>query len=164
LDRVIGDIRDYIFELRTAERSRELENELQSLVRDIRMDTLLEAEFRVEGRRCCIPSTDITAQFTQIAREALSNVVQHAQAKNVVLGLRYQGNYLQLVVADDGVGLKECPSSMDGRSGQGMANMRERARLIGGHCEFVCPPEGGLAVIATVPCTLEPPVQEGSSE
>ena len=109
-------------------------------------------------------SADAATQVTQIAREALSNVVQHAQAKNVVLGLRYQGHYLQLVVADDGVGLKECPSNMDGRSGQGMANMRERARLMGGRCEFVCPPEGGLTVIATVPCTLESPVQEGSSE
>jgi signal transduction histidine kinase len=163
LDRVIGDIRDYIFELRNTERSRELENELQSLVHDIRVDTLLEAEFRVEGRRCCVPSADITAQITQIAREALSNVVQHAQAEHVVLSLHYMGDHVQLVVADDGVGLKKCQPSMDGRNGQGLANMRERARLMGGRCEFVCPPEGGLTVIATVPCALEPPVQEGSS-
>jgi signal transduction histidine kinase len=163
LDRVIGDIRDYIFELRNAERSRELENELQSLVRDLQVDTLLEAEFRVEGRRCCVPSADITAQLAQIAREALSNVIQHAQAKNVMLSLCYRGDHLQLVVSDDGVGLEECPPNMNDRSGQGMANMRERARLMGGRCEFVCLPEGGLAVIATVPCALEPPVQEGSS-
>lgn len=163
LDSIIRDIRDYIFELRTGEGSLELENELQSLVRDIRVDTLLEAEFRVEGRRCCTPPTDVTAQLIQIAREALSNVVQHAQAKNVMLSLRYKGDHLQLVVADDGMGLKECPPSMNGRSGQGMANMQERARLMGGSCEFVCPPEGGLTVIATAPCAPEPPVQEGSS-
>jgi len=114
-------------------------------------------------RKPTLLSADAAIQVTQIAREALSNVVQHAQARNVVLGLRYQGNYLQLVVADDGVVLKECPSSMDGRSGQGMANMRERAKLMGGSCEFICPPEGGLTVVATVPCVLEPSVQEGSS-
>jgi signal transduction histidine kinase len=163
LDRIIGDIRDYIFELHAVEQSLELENELQSLVQDIRVDTLLEAEFRVEGRRCCAPSADVTAQLTQVAREALSNVVQHAQARHVVLGLRYKGEYLQLVVSDDGVGLKEYPPSTNGRNGQGLANMWERARLMGGRCEFVCPPEGGLTVIATVPCALEPPVQEGSS-
>ncbi|MFQ5814073.1 MAG: sensor histidine kinase [Anaerolineae bacterium] len=164
LDRIIGDIRDYIFELRTAEGSLELENELQSLVHDIRVDTLLEAEFRVEGRRCCTPPADVTAQLIQIAREALSNVVQHAQAKNVMLSLRYKGDHMQLVVADDGVGLKDCPPSMNGHNGQGIANMQERARLMGGSCEFVCPPEGGLTVIATAPCPPEPLAQEGSSE
>jgi signal transduction histidine kinase len=163
LDRIIADIRDYIFELHTTERSRGLESELQSLVRDIRMDTLLEVEFRVEGRRCCTLAADVVTQLTQIAREALSNVVQHAQAGHVVLSLRYTGTHLRLVVADDGVGLKEFPPSMNGRNGQGLANLRERARLMGGSCEFVCPPEGGLTVIATVPCALEPPVQEGSS-
>jgi signal transduction histidine kinase len=163
LDRVIGEIRDYIFELRTAERSRELENELRSLVHGIRVDTLLEAEFRVEGRRCCALSADVTTHLTQIAREALSNVVQHAQAGQVALSLRYKGYHVQLVVADDGVGSKECPPSTNGRNGQGMANMRERARLVGGRCEFVCPPEGGLTVMATVPCAPGPPLQEGSS-
>jgi signal transduction histidine kinase len=163
LDRLIGDIRDYIFDLRSAERSRELENELESLVHDIRVDTLLEAKFWVEGRRCCTLSADLTTHLTQIAREALSNVVQHAQAGHVLLSLRYKGDHLQLVVADNGVGLKECPLNMKNRSSQGMANMRERARLMGGSCEFMCPPEGGLTVVATVPCVLEPSVQEGSS-
>ncbi len=163
LDRIIGDIRDYIFELRTAERGLELENELQSLVHDIRVDTLLEAEFRVEGRPRCTPPADVTAQLIQIAREALSNVVQHAQAESVMLSLRHKGDHLQLVVADDGVGLKDYPPGMNGRSGQGMANMQERARLMDGSCEFVCPPEGGLTVIATVPCPPGPSVQEESS-
>jgi signal transduction histidine kinase len=140
-----------------------LESELQSLVRDIRVDTLLEAEFQVEGRRCCALSADVTTHLTQIAREALSNVVQHAQAENVVLTLHYKGDHLQLAVADDGVGLKGCPPSANGRNGQGMANIRERARLMGGNCEFVCPPEGGLRMIATVPCAPGPPVQEGGS-
>jgi signal transduction histidine kinase len=158
LDRIIGDIRDYIFELHTVEESLELENELQALIRDIQVDTLLEAEFRVEGRRSCILSADAATQVTQIAREALSNVVQHAQAGHIVLGLRYGGDHLQLVVAEDGVGLKESLQDINGRNGRGMTNLRERARLMGGRCEFVCPPEGGLTVIATVPCALESPV------
>lgn len=157
LDRIIGDIRDYIFELHKTERSRELENELQALIRDIQRDTLLEAEFRVEGRRCCVLSADAASQMTQVAREALSNVVQHARARHVVLGLHYKGDHLQLTVADDGVGLKEFPQNMNGRNGRGMTNLRERTRLMGGSCEFVCPPEGGLTVIASVPCAPGPP-------
>jgi signal transduction histidine kinase len=162
LDRIIGDIRDYIFDLRAAERSLELENELQALIRDVQVDTLLEAEFRVEGPRCCTLPVDVKAQFTQIAREALSNVVQHAQAGHVVLGLHYKGGHVQLIVADDGVGLKECQPVVNDRIGQGMANMQERARLIGGNCEFVCPLEGGLTVIATAPCAPGQFAQEGS--
>jgi nitrate/nitrite-specific signal transduction histidine kinase len=68
-----------------------------------------------------------------------------------------------LVVADDGVGLKELPQNVDGLNGRGMLNLRERARLMDGRCEFVCPPEGGLTVIATVPCAPELPVWEGNS-
>ena len=80
-----------------------------------------------------------------------------------MLSLQYGGDHLQLVVADDGVGLKELPQNVNGLNGRGMLNLRERARLMGGRCEFVCPPEGGLTVIATVPCAPESPVWEGNS-
>ena len=132
LNRVIQDIRRYIFDLRAAEQGRELEKMLEGLVRDLRLDTLLEVDLEVLGQRCCWLEHEQVAHITQIAREALSNVVQHAEASRVTVTLRYLAHSTCLVVADDGKGIDPTGPSGDGHQGQGMANMQARARLLGG--------------------------------
>jgi two-component system sensor histidine kinase UhpB len=63
----------------------------------------------------------------RVAQEALTNVVRHAEASRVELGLSRQGSSLVLRVVDDGRGLGRTPVE-----GAGIQGMRERARLVGG--------------------------------
>jgi signal transduction histidine kinase len=155
LDRVIQDIRHYIFDLRVAEQSRELELMLEGLVRDLRLDTMLEVDLEFVGQRCCWLEHERVAHVTQIAREALSNVVQHAGATHVAVSLQYVGDRTTLTVTDNGKGVDLDSLSGDGRQGQGIANMRARARMLGSDLTFERQPGGGLRLALMIPCTGE---------
>jgi signal transduction histidine kinase len=152
LNRTIDDIRRYIFDLRTAEQTRELEKLLESLVHDLRVDTMLEVDLEVIGQRCCVMDSARVEQITQIAREALSNVVQHSGATRVTLRLNYDGDITRLTVTDNGHGLDPPPLAAPGRNGQGIANMQARAEMLGGDLQLVSGPGAGVCLTLSVPC------------
>ena len=152
LNRTIQDIRHYIFDLRAAEQTYELETVLGDLVRDLRLDTLLEVDLHVTGQRCWQMTPQQVAHLTQIAREALSNVVQHSQARHVTVNLQYTGDGVCLVVADDGQGLELKALDDETGVGHGIANMRERVRQMDGELSLESKHGHGLRLSVTVPC------------
>jgi signal transduction histidine kinase len=152
LNQTIRDIRSYIYDLRAAEHSHELEAVLQDLVRDLRLDTLLEVDLRVRGQRCQQMDSRQMAHLAQIAREALSNVIQHAQAHHVTVSLRYGSDDVCLTITDDGQGGASEALRDKGNVGNGLANMRERARQLGGTFELQSKPGDGTRLSVTAPC------------
>ena len=151
LDSTIYDIRRYIFDLQLAEQHYELETVLETLVRELRVETLLDVRLEVEGKRCCWLDSERVAHVTQIAREALSNVVQHAGATRVTVSLSYLGYATQVTVADNGRGMAQNASASN-HQGQGMANMRNRALMLGGDLVLDSKPGHGLRLELTIPC------------
>ena len=159
LNRTIYDIRNYIFELRAQEQASELEGILRGLVQDLRLDTLLDVDLEVVGQRCCTLRPERISHFTQIAREALSNVVQHAGANHVSVRLAYERDRTLLTVTDDGRGFAGNPHRWDRSPGQGIKNMQTRAKMIGGDLALENRPGHGLRLVLTVPCADEKPVE-----
>jgi signal transduction histidine kinase len=84
----------------------------------------------------------------RIAQEALNNALKHAAASNVVVRLANEDSRTVLEVEDDGRGF--IVDSADGRGGMGLANMRERARKLGGSLAVLSAPGRGTIVRATV--------------
>src|ERR1035437_6160792 len=93
-------------------------------------------------------------------KEALHNVVKHAQATEVRLSLELRPEGFMLVIADNGRGFR-CPPGQapalepaDGQrlvAGNGLANMQKRLREIGGCCEWeTAPGEGTRAKLMVV--------------
>ena len=80
-----------------------------------------------------------------VLREALSNAARHSGARRVEVVLEV-GDAVQLVVRDDGTGL---PETATRRSG--LANLAERAELLGGTFRAVCRDEGGTELIWSAP-------------
>ncbi len=82
-------------------------------------------------------------------QEALTNVLRHADAKSVAVGLTIQPGALVLQVTDDGRGIAEAelrkPRSM------GILGMRERAMSCGGTLEVRRAAGGGTDVVLVVP-------------
>ena len=70
----------------------------------------------------------------RILQEALKNVQKHARARKVSVHLAQQGNTVQLVIKDDGVGFnsERPPSKRKSPGGLGLLGMRERAAYVGG--------------------------------
>jgi PAS domain S-box-containing protein len=90
------------------------------------------------------PETE-TACF-RVAQEAITNVLRHAQARNLWVRLFDSGGRLALSVRDDGLGF-------DARTvrGLGLAGMEERTALVGGSLELHAFPGKGTVVLATFP-------------
>jgi len=148
LNRAIQDIRSYIFDLRRGEAVDDLESSLGWLIKDFRVNTLIEVDFNVEGRKQKILEADRAQNLYQIAREALTNIARHAQAHHVDVRLRYGEGQLTLRIADDGVGF---PASGINGAGRGLKNMRERAQLVEGALVVESTPNEGVTVVLTMP-------------
>jgi signal transduction histidine kinase len=162
LNRTIQDIRRYIFDLHVAEQGRELELVLENLVRDLRLDTMLEVDLEVTGQRCCWMSSQQVRHVTQIAREALSNVVQHANASHVTVALSYLGHVTRMTISDDGQGIAVDALANGSHRSQGIANMQARARMLGGRLDLESRPAQGLQLVLTIPCDNgKAPLPEG---
>jgi signal transduction histidine kinase len=147
LNQTIQDIRRYIFDLRGEMPHHDLEAGLGEMLKDFRVNTLLETEFIVEGEDTRPLGAERRQHVFQIAREALTNAARHAQARRVEVRLRYGVNALQLRLSDDGVGLSALPID----KGQGLRNIRERARLLDGMLDIDTAPNKGMTLILTVP-------------
>lgn len=151
LNQTIQDIRRYIFELRTADGSASLEEELEALVQDLRVNTLVEVRLHTEGQPAYTFSPDRRQHIVQIAREALSNVARHAHARHVDVALCWHEDGLTLEICDDGIGFEvaevlrgaEDGVPPAGSAGHGLGNMRRRAELLGGHLEVASAPGHG---------------------
>jgi len=147
LNQTIQDIRRYIFDLRGEMPHDDLETGLSKMLKDFRVNTLLQTEFVVEGENTRPLGAERRQHIFQIAHEALANVARHAKARRVKVRLRYGINALQLCISDDGIGLSGLPANR----GQGLRNIRERARLLDGMLDVDTAPNRGMTLILTVP-------------
>jgi len=80
-----------------------------------------------------------------VVREALSNIVRHADASNVVIALVFQSNgSVMVTIDDDGVGY--APPRDDDPHHYGQAIMKERAYSLGGDIQVMTRRKGGTRV------------------
>jgi signal transduction histidine kinase len=92
----------------------------------------VRVERNFEVREASIPSALKTTIF-RILQEATANIVKHAGASLVRVGLSHAGGTLELVVEDNGKGFDPARlNGKDARPGIGLRSMRERTRLSGG--------------------------------
>jgi two-component system NarL family sensor kinase len=82
------------------------------------------------------------------AQEALRNVVAHAEADNVTVTLRRDGDACTLEIVDDGLGFQE-PD--DDRPHLGLRLLADLARELGGQLSVQSTPGRGTRVRLTVP-------------
>lgn len=92
---------------------------------------------------------EVSLHLLHIAREAVSNVLRHAQARRVDLRLSLRDGSAVLSVADDGRGFDPADDPEEGKLG--LRNMRSRARLLGGTFLVSSGPGRGTEVRVEVP-------------
>ena len=110
--------------------------------------TSVPAELVQHGREPPLSIIDRSLLFS-IAHNALTNVIRHANASEVVISFDCDGEELRLSVSDDGGGL---PEDYEAR-GHGFRNMRADAERMGGVLEVESDGDGGgTTVTCVVPC------------
>jgi signal transduction histidine kinase len=127
LDKVIRDLRNYIFGLRPGILAdRQLDQALRVLGQDLQSRSQISVNVEVDAALAAALSPR-SADIVQLTREALSNVARHAQASRVTVRLGRRGSTAVLAIEDDGVGFTPNGDSV----GNGIRNMRERAAGLG---------------------------------
>ena len=86
-----------------------------------------------------------------IAREATTNIVRHAHAKNASIVLESDGAKAMLTVRDDGDGSMGAADGVPSTGGHGVDGMKERAKLLGGTLDAGPLSSGGFRVRASIP-------------
>ena len=86
-----------------------------------------------------------------IAREATTNIVRHAHARNASIVLESDGVKATLTVQDDGDGSMGAADGVPSTGGHGIDGMKERAKLLGGTLDAGPLPSGGFRVRAFIP-------------
>jgi signal transduction histidine kinase len=86
-------------------------------------------------------------QLLQIAREALSNIVRHANAKWGRITLRRRGEKVRLEVTDDGCGFDK---SVDHTAGLGLHHIAARVQKLGGRLQLSSKPSRGCRVLVEI--------------
>ncbi|MCL7453142.1 MAG: histidine kinase [Anaerolineae bacterium] len=148
-DAGLAEMRALIFELRPD--SLEKDGLVVALTRQA---AALRArhELEVKTELCQEPDfpLEVKEALYRIAREALNNVVKHAQASRVVIRLPHPHDAAVLEVQDDGVGFdpqREYPGQM------GLNSMRERAAELRGALEIESAAGEGTCLRVRIPAT-----------
>lgn len=146
LDKVIRDLRNYIFGLRPGILAdRQLAQALRTLG-DEAQTSGLKVVVDVDGDLAAQLSSR-SHEIVQLTREALSNVARHANAKHSSVRLVATGRGAALTIDDDGSGFDTRRDS----HGNGLRNMRERAHALGGELRITSTDRRGTRLRITFP-------------
>jgi signal transduction histidine kinase len=129
LDETIRQIRSAIFALQTPQvAGRGLREEILALVSESAASLGFEPHLGLDGPIDSIVERDVAAHLLAVVREALSNVVRHAQATRVDVLVTVAGGFLTVEVRDNGIGA----GANVRPGGLGLTNLAQRAADLGG--------------------------------
>ena len=126
IDTTIRDLRAAIFELHHRPSRRSLRSDIQALVAEYAEPLGFRAGLTCTGPLDAVVPVTVRPQILAAIREALSNVVRHAEATEVSVEVTATPTEVITRVSDNGVGV----AATDHQSG--LRNLRDRAEALGG--------------------------------
>ena len=154
LNRITGDIRSTIFDLRSGElEARDAEAIVLAVADELQAHTLVKLELSSEGLYRPRLQPEQAEELRHIVIEAFSNVLRHAQATAVTVRMSCTQRRFTLLIRDDGAGFDPDESTDRGRRGrpQGLDNIRRRAELLGADLTVESGRGRGTALSLTMP-------------
>ena len=116
---------------------------LEEAIEEFRMHSSLTLV--LDNRLCdCKLTANEEIHILQIIREALSNVIRHAQATYARVRLTFDSGQITVMVEDNGKGFGE---STDPKFHHGTAIMQERVKSLGGEIVIQTRPKGGARIL-----------------
>ncbi len=141
------DMRMLIFELHPPVlREEGLVAALQARLVSVESRARLQTEVRVKGERR-LPLA-VEEELFRVALEALNNVVKHANAQQVTVTLKFEGESVCLEIMDDGVGFDPAVAKESG--GMGLLGIEERVQRIQGSLDIESASGGGTTLRVTI--------------
>lgn len=146
----IREARYSIWNLRTPSlQAQDLPSALRGATTHVTGSTGIRTSFDVMGTPRRV-KPDVEEQLLRIGREAITNVIRHAGAKELRLVLVYNAWSITLQVVDDGRGFSPADRQWHTKH-FGLAMMRERAESVGGTLAVESRLGAGTTVTAEIP-------------
>jgi signal transduction histidine kinase len=148
IDRVIRDLRNYIFGLRPGILAdRQLGQAIQELCADFEGRSGVVTVADVDPRVAALLASR-AADVIQVIRGSLANIARHAEATTCRVTVRATREGLaEIIVDDDGVGFDPGAAT----TGMGLENLAARIDALGGSVAITSIPGEGSTVTATLP-------------
>ncbi len=127
-----------------------LDTGLQSALSTLTARATVPTELSVSMTGRPTPAIEAIAYFC--VAELLANVAQHAQASRASVSCAQHGDWLRVVVRDDGRG--GAVVNRVGSSSSGLAGLTDRVRAVDGHLTMASPPGGPSVVTVDLPCRV----------
>ncbi len=161
LQEAIGELHDLAKELRPAGLDRSsLARVLGTYVTEFGKSHGLAVQFRPGTAEALRVPADVGTAIFRSVQEGLTNVARHARASEVVLSLAVEGDDLVVTLTDNGVGFgagvafgedgRELRAAMGQPGWLGLASIRERLEIIGGHLTILSG-KSGTTLTMTAP-------------
>lgn len=149
LDTILRSVRDLVMGLRPSMLDDfGLQPALEWLVRDFRRRFQIQVDVSLGGELDALPDPYRTCVY-RIVQEALTNCARHAQATRVRIDVQLERNTLELLVADDGIGIDPARTR-----GVGLLGIEERVRELHGAFEIGAHAPRGTELRVTLPVTI----------
>jgi signal transduction histidine kinase len=150
LREIVGVVHDDVSDAREADDLLRPQPRLADLpqLREVLETAGVSTAFTILGRPHSL-SRAVELALYRIAQEAVTNIVKHAEAAHATIVLAFDHDTVSLSIDDDGKGVAAGPLE-----GFGLSGMRERAALLGGHCD-VGATETGFRVHVALPSAAD---------
>jgi PAS domain S-box-containing protein len=114
----------------------------------------IECTFEAQECRAGLDKETRVVLF-DIVRELLTNVIKHAKARHVNVGIRCLEGTVHVSVGDDGIGFQppRTGTHVSESGGFGLFNIREKLDYLGGSITMESAPGEGTRVVVVVPLT-----------
>ena len=146
LDTILRSVRDLVMGLRPSMLDDfGLRPALEWHVRDFRRRFGIRVDLSISGDINALPDAVRTCVY-RVVQEALTNCARHAQASRIEVIVRHGGPELELIVADDGIGI-----GPGAPRGVGLVGIEERVRELHGTFEVRPRDPKGTELRATLP-------------
>ena len=149
LKSIIRDLRAYITGLEPEmTEGAHLPTVLTSLARAMEHSDSLRCQVDIDPVAAGRMTTEQATHIVFIVREAMSNGLRHAEARNESISLQWHGEGVRLTIEDDGRGFN--PDAVEGH-GEGLKNMAARARKLGARFSLSSQAGAGTRIIFDIP-------------
>nr|WP_315382691.1 two-component regulator propeller domain-containing protein [uncultured Sphingomonas sp.] len=149
-DRAISEGRDRVRDLRTQHDPEGIVEILAAIVAEQGFDPATSVRIQAIGESRPLAPIALD-EIVRIAGEAIANVRQHANAKQLRIDIRF-GRPFTIRFSDDGAGIPASVLECGRKTGHyGLQGMRERARKLRGSLAAHVPAGGGTELTLTIP-------------
>jgi signal transduction histidine kinase len=122
---------------------------LEDLSEKVRSSDQLKVEFNTFGMDGVKLEEHFEITVYRLVQEALSNIVKHARATEVIVQVEKDEETIHITIEDNGVGFKVQEAKEKG--GMGMRNLDSRVKYLNGRLDIQSEPGNGTSILIHLP-------------